>query len=59
LLALQFRVKSREDCKALDDYVRLCRRGGEASFQELARSAGLVSPFAPGALATLGLAPAV
>lgn len=50
--ALQFWVKSRHDPKAaLDDYVALCERGGAAPFQELVKSAGLVSPFAPGALA--------
>lgn len=50
--ALQFWVKSRHDPKAaLDDYVALCKRGGSAPFQELVKSAGLVSPFAPGALA--------
>lgn len=50
--ALQFWVRSRHDPKAaLDAYVALCARGGSAPFQELARSAGLVSPFAPGALA--------
>ncbi len=49
--ALQFWVKAKQDyAKALADYVTLCRRGGEAPFQELTRSAGLVSPFAPGAL---------
>jgi len=31
-------------------YDRLCARGGEAPFQDLARSAGLVSPFSPGCL---------
>ena len=36
---------------ALDAYVRLCARGGEAPFQDLVASAGLVSPFAPGVLA--------
>jgi len=50
--ALQLWVKSREDPKAaLDAYVALCERGGSAPFQDLARSAGLVSPFADGALA--------
>lgn len=52
--ALQFWAKSRQDYrKALEDYVALCRRGGEAPFQELARSAGLVSPFTPGALSAV------
>lgn len=50
--AMQFWVKSRQDARAaLDDYVALCARGGSAPFQELARGAGLVSPFAAGALA--------
>ena len=50
--ALQFWVQSRHDPKAaLDAYVALCERGGSAPFQDLVRSAGLVSPFAPGALA--------
>lgn len=50
--ALQFWVKSLHDPKAaLDAYVALCERGGSAAFQELVKSAGLVSPFAEGALA--------
>ena len=50
--ALQFWVKSLKDYKGtLEAYVALCGRGGSAPFQELVRSAGLVSPFAPGALA--------
>ncbi len=49
--AMQFWVRSRQDYPAaLEAYVRLCGRGGEAPFQELVKSAGLVSPFAPGAL---------
>ena len=49
--ALQFWARSRTDFpSALDAYVRLCGRGGEAPFQDLVRSAGLVSPFARGAL---------
>ncbi|MFL5287994.1 MAG: M3 family oligoendopeptidase [Rhodopila sp.] len=49
--ALQFWVHARRDSKAaLDAYVQLCGRGGSAPFQDLVRSAGLVSPFAPGAL---------
>ena len=52
--ALQFWARSltRPDA-ALTDYVALCRRGGSLPFQELVRSANLVSPFAPGALATV------
>jgi M3 family oligoendopeptidase len=50
--AMQFWVKSLRDFPAaLDDYVALCARGGSAPFQDLARGAGLVSPFAEGALA--------
>lgn len=46
--ALQFWVRAKRDFSgALADYLALCRRGGEAPFQELARSAGLTSPFAP------------
>jgi M3 family oligoendopeptidase len=49
--ALQFWVKSRRDyAAAMAEYVALCRRGGEAPFQALVKSAGLISPFAPGAL---------
>jgi M3 family oligoendopeptidase len=49
--ALQFWVKSRQDyAAALADYVALCGRGGMAPFQALTASAGLISPFAPGAL---------
>lgn len=49
--ALQFWAKAREDfAGALGDYVRLCARGGSAPFGDLVASAGLASPFAPGAL---------
>ncbi|WP_149536044.1 M3 family oligoendopeptidase [Siccirubricoccus phaeus] len=49
--ALQFWVKSRQDQRAaLADYVALCGRGGSAPFQALVASAGLISPFQPGAL---------
>jgi oligoendopeptidase F len=37
----------------MKDYVALCKRGGEAPFQELAKSAGLKSPFEPGALTSI------
>jgi M3 family oligoendopeptidase len=49
--ALQFwdrAARDRDD--ALSAYVALCARGGEAPFQDLVASAGLASPFAPGAL---------
>ena len=50
--AMQFWVKSRRDpTAALEAYTALCARGGSAPFGELVRSAGLVSPFADGALA--------
>ena len=50
--AMQFWVKSRRDYRAaMEAYVGLCARGGSAPFQDLVRSAGLVSPFADGALA--------
>jgi M3 family oligoendopeptidase len=49
--ALQLWVRSRKDpAGTLAAYNALCARGGEAPFQELARSAGLVSPFQPGCL---------
>ena len=50
-VALQFWVWSRRDPRAaLDAYVALCGRGGSMPFQGLVASAGLTSPFAPGAL---------
>jgi M3 family oligoendopeptidase len=49
--ALQFWDRmNRDPEQALLDYVELCERGGEAPFQELARSAGLTSPFDAGCL---------
>ena len=49
--ALQFWSRMRDDpAGALADYVTLCRRGGDASFLELVRSAKLRSPFEPGSL---------
>jgi len=49
--ALQFWARSRKDYRsALDDYVALCARGGEAPFQALARGANLKSPFDDGVL---------
>ena len=50
--ALQFWLRSEEDFpKAMEDYVALCQRGGEAPFRTLASGAGLTSPFDEGALA--------
>jgi M3 family oligoendopeptidase len=50
--AMQFWSKARRDpAGALNAYVGLCDLGGSAPFQELVRSAGLISPFADGALA--------
>ena len=52
--ALQFLGRSRHDeAEAMAAYVALCRRGGEAPFQQLVRSAGLVSPFDEGCLASV------
>jgi M3 family oligoendopeptidase len=49
--AMQFWVRSRRDyASAMEAYAGLCARGGSAPFQALIRSAGLVSPFADGAL---------
>ena len=49
--ALQFWLRSQQDPQqAMEDYVALCRRGGEAPFRELVASAGLVSPFDQGCL---------
>ena len=44
--ALQLWVRATEDRDAtIETYVALCRRGGEAPFQQLVHSAGLTSPF--------------
>jgi M3 family oligoendopeptidase len=52
--ALQFWAKSRTDAAAaMADYIALCSRGGTAPFQTLVQSAGLMSPFKPGALKTV------
>ena len=49
--ALQFWLRSEEDFgQAMEDYVALCKRGGEAPFRALASDAGLASPFDEGAL---------
>lgn len=49
--ALQLWVRSQRDPRGtLEVYNALCSRGGEAPFQELTRSAGLVSPFQAGCL---------
>jgi len=49
--AMQLWVRAAEDrAGALDAYVRLCQRGGEAPFGELMKSAGLASPFEDGCL---------
>ena len=50
--AMQFWVRARRNpVETLDAYVALCGRGGLAPFQDLVKSAGLISPFADGALA--------
>lgn len=49
--AMQFWVRADQDRDAaMRDYVALCKRGGEAPFQQLAKGANLVSPFEPGCL---------
>ncbi|MBT6180264.1 MAG: M3 family oligoendopeptidase [Deltaproteobacteria bacterium] len=49
--ALQFWVRAEEDRdEAMASYVELCKRGGKAAFQTLARSADLVSPLEDGCL---------
>ncbi|WP_206931409.1 M3 family oligoendopeptidase [Roseococcus thiosulfatophilus] len=52
--AMQFWQRSRRDAPAaLEAYVALCGRGGSLPFSGLVDSAGLASPFAPGALAVV------
>ncbi|MHC4955442.1 MAG: M3 family oligoendopeptidase [Planctomycetota bacterium] len=49
--ALQYWIRAEADFdEALTSYVALCKRGGEAPFQELTKGAGLRSPFEDGAL---------
>ncbi|NHO31742.1 M3 family oligoendopeptidase [Acetobacter fallax] len=50
--AMQLWLQSRRDePAAMKAYEKLCARGGSAPFTALVAEAGLVSPFAPGALA--------
>ena len=50
-VALWFLIKSRENYdKALDDYITFSRTGGQKSFQELVKTAGIPSPFEDGSL---------
>ncbi len=49
--ALQLWLRAEADREeAMNAYVALCKRGGEAPFSELISSAGLTSPFAAGCL---------
>ena len=49
--ALQFWLKSEENFEeTMDSYIRLCKRGGEVSFQDLINSAKLNNPFEEGSL---------
>ena len=49
--ALQFWARARHARDdAMQAYVALCKRGGEAPFGELVRGAGLRSPFEEGVL---------
>jgi M3 family oligoendopeptidase len=51
ICALQFWLMSKEDfSKSINDYIALCKRGGEASFPDLVSSAGLNDPFEEGCL---------
>ena len=53
-VALSFLCESLTDYDgALDRYLTFVRTGGQKSFGDLVRTAGLPSPFAPGALAEL------
>ena len=50
--AMQFWSRARRDpAEAMRAYVALCDLGGSAPFQDLVKAAGLISPFAEGALA--------
>lgn len=52
--ALQLWARAEEDRdEAIRAYVALCERGGSEPFRELARSAGLTSPFQRGCLQTV------
>lgn len=52
--ALQLWSRSLDDhAAAMESYVALCDRGGEFPFRQLVQSAGLQSPFEPGALAAV------
>jgi len=49
--AMQFWLKSESDFKeTLNSYIRLCKSGGEISFQDLINSANLNNPFSEGSL---------
>jgi M3 family oligoendopeptidase len=51
ICALQFWIRDENDhAEAMDAYVKLCARGGEAAFQTLVKGAGLKSPFEAGSL---------
>ena len=53
-VALWFLIKSRQDYdKALEDYITFARTGGQKSFQELVKTAGIPSPFEDGSLKKL------
>jgi oligoendopeptidase F len=51
---MQFWAKAESNYETtLAEYIALCQLGGKAPFQELVRSANLVSPFQPGCLKTV------
>lgn len=54
LCAFQFWKRANEDfAAAWDDYLRLCKLGGSQSFLNLVESAGLISPFKDGSIASV------
>lgn len=54
LCAFQFWKRANEDfAAAWDDYLRLCKLGGSQSFLDLVESAGLISPFKDGSIASV------
>ncbi|MEM7759417.1 MAG: M3 family oligoendopeptidase, partial [Cyanobacteria bacterium P01_A01_bin.40] len=49
--AMQFWIKAESNYElALEEYIALCQRGGNAPFRSLTESANLVSPFTSGSL---------
>ncbi|AOZ94366.1 M3 family oligoendopeptidase [Paenibacillus crassostreae] len=54
ICAFQFWKKMNEDAQsAWADYLKLCQQGGSQSFLNLVKSAGLISPFEDGCIASV------